>query len=125
MLRTAVHPTVRSLPPHLRLHSFDDLYEQAADFETIHRTIAGRLIARARAGDSVTYAVPGHPLVAEATTRRLLAEAREQGVATRIIAGLSFVEPVCDALGLDPFDRGLQLIDALELGLPKIGRAHV
>src|SRR6266511_172600 len=56
-----------------------------------------------------------HPTVAEATTRRLLALARERGVATRIVAGLSFVEPVCAALALDPLEHGLQLLDALDL----------
>ena len=30
----------------------------------------------------------------------------------RIVAGLSFVEPVCAALGLDPLQRDLQLLDA-------------
>ena len=115
VLRTAVHPTVAGLPPHLRFQTYDDLYERAADFEAIYNTIAGQLIARVRAGTSVTYAVPGHPLVAEATTRKLLALAREQGIQTRIIPGLSFVEPVCEALGLDAFDQGLQLLDALDL----------
>jgi tetrapyrrole methylase family protein/MazG family protein len=117
-LRTKVHPTVADLPSHLRVRSFDDLYETAADFETIYATIAETLLERVRAGAAITYAVPGHPLVAEATTRRLLAAAREQRIETRIIAGLSFLEPVCEALGLDPFEGGLQLVDALELGLP-------
>ena len=118
VLRTSVHPTVASLPAHLRLQSFDDLYEHAPDFETIYETIATTLLGRVGAGEALTYAVPGHPLVAEATTRRLLLAAREQGLPTRIIAGLSFVEPVCEALGLDPFEHGLQLLDALDLGAP-------
>ena len=118
ILRTRIHPTVAHLPPHLRLTSFDDLYEQAPDFETIYHTIVETLVERLQRGQSVTYAVPGHPLVAEATTRRLLALAREQGLTTRIVAGLSFVEAVCEALALDPFDQGLQLIDALDLGTP-------
>ena len=118
VLRTMIHPTVRSLPRHLRLESFDALYEEAADFATIYRTIVEQLLERLRAGHAVTYAVPGHPLIAEATTRRLLEAAREQGIQTRIIAGLSFVEPVCEALGIDPFDQGLQLLDALDLVPP-------
>src|SRR5262249_55554715 len=73
------------------------------------------LVARAVAGEDVLYAVPGHPLIAEATTRRLLALARERGIEARVVAGLSFVEPVCAALGLDPLEHGLQLLDALDL----------
>ena len=115
VLRTAIHPTISGLPRHLRVTSFDELYEQASDFETIYATISRELLDRARAGQSVTYAVPGHPLVAEATTRRLLEAAHAEGVATQIVAGLSFLEPVCEALGLDPFAGGLQLLDALDL----------
>ncbi len=118
VLRTAIHPTVASLPAHLHVSSFDDLYERAPNFETIYRTIADQLIARVEAGENVTYAVPGHPLVAEATTRHILAAAREHGLETRIIAGLSFIEPVCEALGIDPFDRGMQMLDALDLQAP-------
>jgi len=114
-LRTAIHPTVAALPARIELRPFDALYEEAADFGTIYERIAAELIERAQAGEPVVYAVPGHPLVAEATTRRLLALARERGVQTRIVPGLSFIEPVCDALELDPLERGLQLIDALDL----------
>jgi tetrapyrrole methylase family protein/MazG family protein len=114
-LRTAIHPTVAALPAAIELRPFDALYETADDFAAIYERIAAELVERARQGEEVIYAVPGHPLVAEATTRRVLALAREYGVSTRIIAGLSFVEPVCTALELDPLEHGLQLIDALDL----------
>jgi tetrapyrrole methylase family protein/MazG family protein len=114
-LRTSIHPTVAALPPTLALRSFDALYESAADFGAVYQQIAVELIERAQAGETVVYAVPGHPLVAEATTRRLLALARARGVQTRVVPGLSFVEPVCTALELDPLEQGLQLLDALDL----------
>ncbi|HEY0605060.1 MAG TPA: nucleoside triphosphate pyrophosphohydrolase [Herpetosiphonaceae bacterium] len=117
-LRTRIHPTVDHLPSHLRLRSFDALYETAGDFGSIYRQIAEDVVARAAQDEAVTYAVPGHPLVAEATTRYIREQARRQGVEVRIIAGLSFIEPVCEALGLDPFEHGLQLIDALEFASP-------
>ena len=119
ILRTTIHPTVAGLPAHLAIESFDAVYEQAGSFEEIYQEIAERLLRRVRAGESVTYAVPGHPLVAEATTRRLLVAAKAEQIPTRIISGLSFVEPVCEALGLDPFEHGLQLLDALDLSPPK------
>ncbi|HET9221557.1 MAG TPA: nucleoside triphosphate pyrophosphohydrolase [Roseiflexaceae bacterium] len=114
-LRTAIHPTVAQLPPSIELRSFDVLYEEADDFGAIYERIAAELVECAQQGEEVVYAVPGHPLVAEATTQRLLALARERGVPTRIMAGMSFVEPVCTALELDPLEHGLQLIDALDL----------
>jgi tetrapyrrole methylase family protein/MazG family protein len=58
--------------------------------------------------------VPGHPLVGERSVREVRRLAAAQGLATRLIAGLSFLEPVCAALGVDPMD-GLQVLDATEL----------
>src|SRR5690348_10312818 len=84
-LRTAIHPTVAALPARIELRSFDALYEAAADFGALYARIATELVERVQGGELVIYAVPGHPLVAEATTRRLLALARERQVATRII----------------------------------------
>jgi tetrapyrrole methylase family protein/MazG family protein len=113
-LRTQIHPTVEHLPSHLRRRSFDGLYETAEDFDAIYRQIAEDVVDRAARGETITYAVPGHPLVAEATSRYIREYAMQRGVGVRIIAGLSFIEPVCEALGVDPFERGLQLVDALE-----------
>ena len=114
-LRTAIHPTVAELPTHLELRPFDALYESAGAFGEVYDQIAAALVARASAGEDVLYAVPGHPLVAEATTRRLLALADERAIEVRVVAGLSFVEPVCAALAIDPLEQGLQLLDALDL----------
>jgi tetrapyrrole methylase family protein/MazG family protein len=114
-LRTAVHPTVAELPAGLDLRPFDALYESSGAFGEVYDRIAAELAERAVAGEDVLYAVPGHPLVAEATTRRLLALARGRGIEARVVAGLSFVEPVCAALALDPLEQGLQLLDALDL----------
>jgi tetrapyrrole methylase family protein/MazG family protein len=113
-LRTHVHPTVQQLPRHLKRRSFDALYETASDWAVLYHQIAQTLVDRAAEGNPVTYAVPGHPLVAEVTTRHIKSLARERGIEVRIIAGLSFIEPVCELLDLDPADRGLQVIDALE-----------
>lgn len=114
-LRTLIHPTTAELPAHLELRSYDELYECSNDFLAVYNSIAEDLVGRAAAGGDVSYAVPGHPLVAEATTRSIRELARQYGVGVRIIAGLSFLEPVCEALGFDPLEHGMQLVDALEL----------
>ncbi len=67
---------------------------------------------RCRRDESLIYATPGHPLIGEESVRLLLEQARERGVTSRIIGGLSFLEPVCAALGLNPLERDLQLLDA-------------
>ncbi len=111
--RTLRHPTVAELVLTGVVHSFDDVYETSAQFEGVYATIIDRLTRLAADGRDVLYAVPGHPLVAEATVRRLLELAQAGGPAVRIVDGLSFIEPVCAAIGLDPFAGGLQLVDAL------------
>lgn len=113
-LRTARHPTVAALPAHLSLHSFDDLYEAADDFATLYEAIAERVIALGRRPQGVLYAVPGHPLIGESSVQQILARAHQEGLAVRLVEGLSFVEPVLSRLGIDGL-AGLQLADATDL----------
>jgi tetrapyrrole methylase family protein/MazG family protein len=112
-LRTRRHPAVPHLPPHLRVHSFDHVYEERAHYAEIYAAIAEEILALGQRPIGVVYAVPGHPCVGEATTSLIAAEARARGMPLRIVAGLSFVEAACAALGLDPLERGLQVADAM------------
>jgi len=113
-LRTRRHPTVNGLPPHLRLHSFDDLYEEAEDFGQVYGAIANQVLYLGDRPEGVIYAVPGHPLVGEFTVRQVLARAEARGQAVRVVGGLSFVEPALALLRVDALS-GLQIYDALEL----------
>jgi tetrapyrrole methylase family protein/MazG family protein len=139
VFRTTRHPTVdelRKRRPDLVVESFDALYDGARNFATLYADMAERLFARA-AGDAgarqgngvndtdgdansdldIVYAVPGHPLIGEDSVKRLLELAGERDVPIRIVAGLSFLEPVCAALGLDPVARGVQVLDATQLAV--------
>lgn len=111
-LRTRIHPVVAALPAGPELRDFDHYYEEAEDFAAVYERICSDLERLAAEAD-VVYAVPGHPLVGEATVRRLLQRSRDGGPAVRIVAGLSFIEPVCAAIGVDPLEAGLQIVDAL------------
>ncbi len=115
-LRTRVHPTVAHLPAGPTYQDFDGLYEQAEDFAAVYEGIVARLFALLKGGRDVVYAVPGDPLIGEGTVTRLLAACKEHGMAVRIVHGVSFIEPVLAALGVDGLD-GLQLLDATELAL--------
>jgi tetrapyrrole methylase family protein / MazG family protein len=111
--RTARHPSVAVVarPP---VQSFDLLYEQAETFEAVYAAIVARLTELGTAGE-VVYAVPGNPLFGEATVQALLQRARDgDGPPVRIVHGISFLEPVCAAVGLDPLAGGVQLVDALD-----------
>lgn len=115
--RTLIHPTVaplRNALPDLRLESFDYLYNESTSWETLYQQIAEKVCALAMQ-QPVIYAVPGHPLVGETSVQLILQLARERALSTNIVAGLSFLEPVCTALGLDPLAGGAQLIDATTL----------
>ena len=113
-LRTARHPTVDGLPSHLTLHSFDCFYESAEDFSGVYRTIASEVVRLGRQPGGVVYAVPGHPLVGEATVQHIIAAAEAEGMPVRIVEGISFVEPILTLLQVDALE-GLQVCDAIDL----------
>lgn len=113
-LRTRQHPAVAGLPPHLKIHSFDGIYEAEGDFVAVYEAIAREVLARAEKGD-VLYAVPGHPRVGERSVARIMERAQAREIPVRLVAGLSFVDAALLALSLDPLARGLQVVDALDL----------
>lgn len=114
-LRTRQHPTVAGFPASLQVHSFDDLYEQYERFEQVYAQIIERVLVLGQRPEGVIYAVPGHPFVAEATGPEIARRARQLGIPVQVVEGMSFIESVLSALGLDPFPH-LALVDALELG---------
>ena len=115
VLRTRQHPTVAGFPPGLQVSSFDELYDSSETFEAVYEQIVQRVLELGRRPQGVTYAVPGHPFIAEATGPEIYRRAKEEGIAVRVLEGLSFIEPVYTALGFDPFPH-TALVDALELG---------
>lgn len=112
-LRTKHHPTVAHLPAHLDVESFDELYKGAESFEMVYAAIVDEIIKLGGA-TGVTYAVPGHPFVAEATCPEIVKQAEAAGIPVQVIDGMSFLEPTFRALGLDPFPN-LVLMDAIEV----------
>ena len=115
-LRTRHHPAVVNLPDNLTVHSFDYLYEEQNSFEDVYNQIIEKVLELGHRPKGVIYAVPGHPLIAETTGPEILRRAHELEIPIQVIEGLSFLEPVFSALGLDPFPH-TALIDALKLGM--------
>jgi len=118
-LRTRQHPTVSGIPSSVKIHSFDELYENGESFDDVYTSITQKVLELGRRVEGVIYAVPGHPFVAETTCPEIARLAQAEGLPLRVVEGLSFLEPTFSALGLDPFPR-LTLFDALTLG-----QAHV
>lgn len=118
-LRTRQHPVVSEFPPQILIHSFDHFYEHGQQFEDVYARIVETILELGRRPQGVIYAVPGHPFVAETTGPEIARRAREAGIPLRVVDGMSFLEPVFSAVGLDPLD-GISLADAMELAV-----AHV
>ncbi|HVM70739.1 MAG TPA: nucleoside triphosphate pyrophosphohydrolase [Anaerolineales bacterium] len=113
-LRTSQHPTVAGLPPSIKVHSFDDLYDASDSFEAVYAAIVEKILELGARAEGVVYAVPGDPFMAEATCPEIARRARAAGLPLKVVSGVSFLEPVFAALGLDPYPH-LTLLDALEV----------
>jgi tetrapyrrole methylase family protein/MazG family protein len=113
-VRTMEHPVLNSLQGEgLSFTSFDELYESFGTFGEVYEAITDRLVQEAEKGP-VTYAVPGHPLVAETTVQLLLQRERRNEINVVIEGGQSFLDAVFGALKFDPAD-GFQLLDGTNL----------
>lgn len=116
-LRTAKHPTVPMLVERgVSFATYDNFYEEAEDFARLYQRIADDLVAKARSGMDIVYAVPGSPMVAEKTVVLLREKAAalsgtDNEIDLAILPGMSFVEVLYGKLGIDPID-GLTIIDA-------------
>jgi tetrapyrrole methylase family protein/MazG family protein len=115
-LRTARHPGLETLRDcgKTQIHSFDSWYDEASDFTSLYDRIADHIVTLGAREEGIVYAVPGSPMVGEATVPRIRSQAAVAGLPVTIIPGLSFIEPTLAALGLDALD-GLQIADAAQL----------
>ena len=113
-LRTKFHPAVAGLPEGLTVRSFDETYDSNEDIGTVLETIVQRVLELGKREQGVTYGVPGSPFVAEETVSEILKGVERSGITIRLIDGVSFIEPVCSALGIDPHPQ-MVLADALHL----------
>ncbi len=116
LLRTARHPVVETLQEWgIRFESLDGLYEAASDFASLYVQIADVVMERARQGETA-FAVPGHPLFAEASVQRVLALAEAEQIPVKIVPSGSFVEASLAAVRASLGD-GCDVRDALMLPL--------
>jgi tetrapyrrole methylase family protein / MazG family protein len=114
-LRTTRHPSAHVVPD---ADSFDAVYEEADTFADVYATITDRLVAAAVEHGEVLFAVPGSPLVLERTVRRLRADERIECI---VHPALSFLDLAYAALGIDPIEAGVKLIDGHEFAVAAAG----
>ncbi|WP_226679386.1 bifunctional methyltransferase/pyrophosphohydrolase YabN [Mesobacillus jeotgali] len=113
-LRTKEHPVVGELEKEgLQFQSFDVVYEKHDQFAAVYEEITEFLLAEAEKAP-VTYAVPGHPLIAERTVQLLLERGPQRGADIEIGGGQSFLDAMFQSLAIDPIE-GFQLLDGTAL----------
>ena len=108
-LRTDRHPSANLVAG---ASTFDHHYEAAERFDEVYRRIVTDLVAAAAEHGEVLYAVPGSPRVLERTVDLLDAEAAVGAIELTVVAALSFVDLAWVRLGIDPYERGVRLVDA-------------
>ncbi|GIQ67286.1 nucleoside triphosphate pyrophosphohydrolase [Xylanibacillus composti] len=115
-LRTERHPVVQWLRQQgVSFQAFDAIYEKHDQFPAVYAEIVEQLLREALAAEEeIIYAVPGHPMVAEATVSSLLQQGAEQHVRIEVLGGESFLDTAFARLGIDPV-QGFQLLDATSL----------
>lgn len=113
-LRTVHHPVLQEIGMSTKWHSFDAIYEGGETFDAVYTRIVAEVLNLGERPQGVIYAVPGHPLVGEATVTQILAAAARENIAVRVVQGLSFVESSLTALQVDALD-GLLIFDALDI----------
>lgn len=124
-VRTIDHPVLKTLQEEgIQFISFDDVYEKHDTFQPVYEEIVSRLIEAVQS-ESIIYAVPGHPLVAEQTVQLLIEEERQGNIKLSIQGGQSFLDPIFAALKIDPID-GFQLIDGTNFSIHQINmKSHL
>ncbi len=122
-VRTADHPVLTELAQeNVDWTSFDGVYEKHDAFEPVYQEIAQTLIDLAQ-DQSVMYAVPGHPLVAEQTVQLLIAAEQEGRCRLSIEGGQSFLDAIFGALRIDPIE-GFQLLDGTSMHSDDVNMAQ-
>jgi tetrapyrrole methylase family protein/MazG family protein len=104
-LRTSRHPTAALVPD---ARSFDWVYEQASQLDSVYPSIASALVEAAQEHGEVLYAVPGSPVVGERSVELLLHDSR---VDVEILPAMSFLDLAWARLEVDPMALGVRLID--------------
>jgi tetrapyrrole methylase family protein/MazG family protein len=118
-LRTSRHPSA-----HLVLDApggattFDSLYESAGTFDDVYGSITDQLVEAANVHGHVLYAVPGSPLVLERSVRHLLSCG---AVGVDVLPAMSFLDLAYAALGIDPVESGVRLVDGHEFATAAAG----
>lgn len=113
--RTEKHPNVEYLKSlGINFKTCDEFYEKYDNFDEIYKAIAEKMIEIHKEKGDLVYAVPGHPLVAEKSVTLLLELCKENGIESKLMPSVSFIDAVIESLKLDPIE-GVKIVDAFDI----------
>ncbi|MCP3974453.1 MAG: nucleoside triphosphate pyrophosphohydrolase [bacterium] len=115
VVRTLDHPAAAALAGLRAVVSCDDLYEAAADYDSLYQGIARRVC---EVEGPVVYAVPGSALVGERAVPLIRETAAKADRTVEVLPGESFLDLAMERVGVDPIADGLQVLDARDLPDP-------
>ncbi len=120
--RTINHPVINALQGEgIKFTSFDEIYQTTEQFDEVYRRIVDSLM-EASYYNSVIYAVPGHPMLAEKTVQLLL---EQNVVPVDVIGGQSYLDDLFTSLRIDPID-GFQFVDGTGFNRSQLNyRQHI
>jgi hypothetical protein len=77
-----------------------------------YERILAEVMQQAENSERVNLAVPGHPEIGVTVTALLRKECAKRGIAFDLVPGISSFDRMICELGIDPIDRGTNLLDA-------------
>jgi tetrapyrrole methylase family protein/MazG family protein len=112
-IRSKEDPAINLIPDYVTVKSFDEEYKSAKGRQ-VYKRIAEDIINFYKTTGEAVYCVPGHPFVGETSVNLICNLAKENGIAVRIIPGISFIDAVAQSLNVDPLD-GMEILTSEEL----------
>ncbi len=119
-LCTAKHPLACQLAQDPRSTVLDYIFDEAESLDAAYQRLARTVVEQGRRS-TVVYAVPGDPSIGDGICQLIRRDAAAASLSCRTVHGVSLIEPVCAAIGLDPLIDGLQIVEASALILAAHG----
>lgn len=108
------HPALNAIPTSVICKTIDIPTGFGIEDSKYTSQIVAGILELGKRPEGVTYAVPGHPCMDASVCQEVIKRAAKEGIPTRIIEGMSIIEPVMKAAGINPQGRILW-IDSHEL----------
>ena len=93
------HPALSAGAVDLVVKTFDDINADSQLLGTVKRKIVSRILDIADKGESVTYAVPGNPLIDDPACQAIYRQAQTRAIPVNVIQGIGILDTYMMALG--------------------------